>query len=97
MQDSERNKQENLYVGNISPAVQAVELQQIFAGLGQVLYAKLSEVQDADDKGYAFVYIPNAERAKSAVQTLHGKLLKGERLTVQEMPESPGVVGMSIS
>lgn len=87
----------NLYVGNISPAVQAAELQQIFAGLGQVLYAKLSEEQSARDTGYAFVYIPNAERAKSAVETLNGKLLKGERLTVHEMPERPGVVGMSIS
>jgi len=87
----------NLYVGNISPAVHAAELQQIFAGLGQVLYAKLSEEDTARDKGYAFVYIPDAARAKSAVASLNGKLLKGERLTVHEMPERPGVVGVTIS
>ena len=87
----------NLYIANISPAVQPAELQQMFAGMGQVLYAKLSEEQSARDRGYAFVYVPNTERARSAVETLNGSLLKGERLTVQEMPESPGIVGTSIS
>lgn len=87
----------NLYVGNISPAVQAAELQQIFAGLGQVLYAKLSEKKSSADKGYAFVYVPNADRARSAVESLNGKVLKGEPLSVSEMPERPGVVGQPLS
>ena len=33
----------NIYVGNIAAAVNPAELQQIFAGMGQVLYAKLAE------------------------------------------------------
>jgi cold-inducible RNA-binding protein len=85
----------NLYVGNISPAVQSVELQQMFAGLGQVLYARLAEEDQIAGRGYAFVYVPNEERARSAVAALNGKLLKGEKLTVSTMSERPGVVGAS--
>jgi RNA recognition motif-containing protein len=86
----------NLYVGNISPAVQRAELLHMFEGMGQVLYAKLAESKnDADGKGYAFVYVPNDECARSAVASLNGTLLKGEKLTVSPMMERPGVVGAS--
>jgi RNA recognition motif-containing protein len=84
----------NLYIGNISPAVQRAELLNMFEGMGQVLYAKLAESKnDADGKGYAFVYVPNDECARSAVASLNGTLLKGEKLTVSPMVERPGVVG----
>ncbi len=82
----------NLYVGNIAAAVNPAELQQIFAGMGQVLYAKLAE-NDVGETGFAFVYVPNEERARDAVATLNGTVLKGEKLTVQKMSERPGVVG----
>jgi len=87
----------NLYVGNIAPAVNAVELQQMFAGVGQILYAKLSE-SGATEKGacgYAFVSVPNVDQARSAIGTLNGKVVKGEVLTVSLMDERPGVVGMT--
>lgn len=84
----------NLYVGNISPAVQPAELQQMFAGMGQVLYAKLADKADAaNSMGYAFVYVPNDEQARTAMTTLNGKLFKGEKLTVSPMSERPGIVG----
>jgi RNA recognition motif-containing protein len=86
----------NLYVGNISPAVNPAELRQMFAGLGEVLYARLADDKSmADGRGYAFVCVPNEERARDAVATLNGKLLKGEKLTVSPMPERPGVVGVA--
>lgn len=84
----------NLYVGNISPAVNPAELQQIFSGMGEVLYAKLSDGKAKNsDKGYAFVYVPDEERARAALASLNGKLLKGEALTVSQMSEHPGIVG----
>ena len=82
----------NLYVSNIAPAVQAAELQQMFAGMGEVLYAKLA-ANAADGAGYAFVYVPNAERARSALAALNGAVLGGEKIAVCEMSERPGVVG----
>jgi len=83
----------NLYVGNISPGVLAADLQQMFAGMGQILYARLAE-QDSSARasGFAFVYVPNEEQARNAVATLNGQMLKGERITVSPMPERPGVV-----
>lgn len=84
----------NLYVGNISPAVRPADLQQIFAGMGEVLYARLADGAGSDRAtGYAFVSVPNEERARNAVAALNGRELKGERLTVSPMPERPGVVG----
>lgn len=88
----------NLYVSNIAAAVQSAELQQIFAGMGQVLYARLAD--DLPDKkqgtGYAFVYVPSEDRARTAVATLNGKLLKGAKLAVTPMSERPGVVGSTL-
>lgn len=86
----------NLYIGNISPSVQHAELLNMFEGMGQVLYAKLSEskkVGNVDNKGYAFVYVPNDDCARSAVASLNGTLLKGEILTVSPMVERRGIVG----
>jgi RNA recognition motif-containing protein len=87
----------NLYVGNISPSVQHAELLNMFEGMGQILYAKLAETKNGvDAKGYAFVYVPNDECARSAVASLNGTLLKGEKLTVSPMVERRGVVGGTI-
>ena len=89
----------NLYVGNISPSVQHAELLNMFEGMGQVLYAKLAEsknVNSVDSKGYAFVYVPNDDCARSAVASLNGTLLKGEILTVSPMVERRGVVGGTV-
>ena len=83
----------NLYVGNISPSVQHAELLHMFEGTGQVLYARLGESKaEPGDKGYAFVYVPNEEHARTVVASLNGTLLKGEKLTVSPMAERPGVV-----
>ena len=89
----------NLYVGNISPAVQHAELLNMFEGKGQILYAKLAGSMNAnnvDSKGYAFVYVPNDECARSAVASLNGTLLKGEKLMVSPMVERRGVVGGTV-
>ncbi len=84
----------NLYVGNLAPNVMPADLQHIFGGLGQILYAKLAEGEDAHaDRGYAFVYVPNDDKARTVVASLHGSWLKGEKLTVSPMVERPGVIG----
>lgn len=84
----------NLYVGNISPSVQHAELLHMFEGMGEVLYARLGESKaTAGDTGFAFVYVPNDERARNVVASLNGTVLKGEKLTVSPMAESPGIVG----
>ena len=84
----------NLYVGNLAPNVMPADLQHIFGGMGEILYAKLAQSPaDRTDRGYAFVYVPNDDKARTVVASLHGTLLKGEKLTVSPMVERPGIIG----
>jgi cold-inducible RNA-binding protein len=83
----------NLFVGNLSSAVQPADLQHIFGGMGQILYAKLAAADAAGEAGYAYVYVPNDEQARSAVASLDGTELKGARLRVSPLSERPGVIG----
>lgn len=84
----------NLYVGNLGPNVMPADLQHIFGGLGQILYAKLAQNDNEhSDRGYAFVYVPNDDKARTVVASLNGSLLKGEKLTVSPMVERPGIIG----
>lgn len=85
----------NLYVGNLSPAVKQADLNSIFDGMGHVLYAQLA-ANEAGDRGFAFVNVPNDERARTAVAALNGTLLKGEKLTVSPMAERQGIVGTTV-
>ncbi len=84
----------NLYVSNISPGVVPADLQHVFSGLGEVLFASLKPAGDSrTEKGYAYVYVPDDERARTAIAKLNGKILKGDKLTVSPMAERPGVIG----
>ncbi len=84
----------NLYVSNISPGVAQTDLQHIFSGLGEVLYASLAPAgTDRSGMGYALVYVPDDERARKAVAQLNGAVLNGGRLAVSPMAERPGVIG----
>ena len=84
----------NLYVSNISPGVAQADLQHIFSGLGEILYASLTPADAGrSNKGYAFVYVPDDDRARAAIARLNGAVLKGGRLAVSPMAERPGVIG----
>ncbi len=84
----------NLYVSNISPGVARADLQHMFSGLGEVFFASLMPAGDGrGGRGYAYVYVPDDERARTAIAKLNGKVLKGDRLTVSPMAERPGVIG----
>lgn len=84
----------NLFVGNLSSAVRPSDLQHIFGSMGQILYAKFAIADaSAQEPGYAYVYVPNDEQARSAVATLDGTELKGSRLQVSPLSERPGVIG----
>lgn len=86
----------NIYIGNLASSVRQSDLQHIFGGLGQILYAKLAETEEnAADRGYAFVYVPNDDSARNVVASLNGSVLKGEKLTVAPMVERPGVIRSS--
>jgi cold-inducible RNA-binding protein len=86
-----------LYVGNLSFELSESEIRSAFEACGAV-----TEVYVAMDKmsgrprGFAFVTMGSAEEAKSAIEKLNGKDLKGRALTVNEArPREEGGAGRS--
>ena len=78
----------NLYVGNLSSSVSEADLQFIFEGLGQIVFAKFADVDDISQaKGYAFVQVQNDAQALTAIAGLNGRYLKGLRLIVRPVIE----------
>ncbi len=78
----------NLYIGNLSRAVGEDDLNMLFQGLGEVVFAKFVGINDDDRaRGYAFVHIADEAQAHIAIDALHGKFLKGLLLIVRPVKD----------
>ena len=74
----------NLFVGNLSYAIDNQQLQALFSPFGLVQSANV--VMDrvtGQSKGYGFVAMAENE-ARVAISELHGKEIQGRPLTVNE-------------
>ena len=72
-----------LYVGNLSYAVRDDDLQQQFAGFGNVQSAKVMMDRDSGrSKGFGFVEMGTAAEAQAAIDGLHGQNFGGRDLVV---------------
>jgi len=75
----------NIYVGNLSYDVSEENLRQAFEAFGQVSSATIiKDKYSGQSKGFGFVEMPSAEEARSAINQLNGKELKGRTLNVNE-------------
>lgn len=75
----------NIYVGNLSREVNQEDLQQVFAGFGQVISVTIiKDRYSGESRGFGFVEMPNKAEAQAAISGLNGKELKGRRLSVNE-------------
>jgi len=71
----------NIYVGNLSYDVSEEKLRQAFEAFGQVSSATIvKDKYSGQSKGFGFVEMPSAEEARSAINQLNGKELKGRIL-----------------
>jgi RNA recognition motif-containing protein len=81
----------NIYVSNIAFTATDADLRQLFASYGAV--DKVSIITDRDtgqSRGFGFVEMPDSAAAKAAIQGVHGKVLAGRTLTVNEAkPREP--------
>jgi len=68
-----------LYVGNLSYSVTREELEELFAGYGEV-----KQVNIIEGKGFGFVEMGNASEAEKAKEALNGTDFKGRTLKVDE-------------
>jgi len=74
-----------LYVGNLPYSVRDQELEQTFAAFGTVTSAKVMMERNSDrSKGFGFVEMGSDAEAQAAIQGLHGQLLSGRDLVVNE-------------
>ena len=80
----------NIYVGNLSYDVSEGDLRQAFAAFGQVSSATIiKDKYSGQSKGFGFVEMPSAEEARSAINQMNGKDLKGRALNVNEARPRP--------
>lgn len=74
-----------LFVGSLSYSVNDDQLQDFFAGVGQVTSAKVIIDRDTGrSKGFGFVEMESDEDAKKAIAELDGKELDGRAVAVNE-------------
>jgi len=75
----------NIYVGNLSHEVTEEDLQLAFEPFGQVETATIiQDKHSGQSKGFGFVEMASKAEAKSAIDGLNGKELKGKALNVNE-------------
>ena len=75
----------NIYVGSLSYDVTEEDLKAAFEAFGEVETVKvIKDNYSGRSKGFGFVEMPTKAEARSAIDGLNGKELKGRTLNVSE-------------
>ncbi|HSD97166.1 MAG TPA: RNA-binding protein [Sulfuricaulis sp.] len=75
----------NIFVGNLSAAVTADDLRQLFGGYGTIINAiVMRDTATGLPLGYGHVYLVPEQAACEAIINLHNTLLNGSHLCVRE-------------
>ncbi len=74
-----------LYVGNLSFHTEEAQLEQLFAGVGEVGSVRLVRDRDTGrSRGFGFVEMPDDASGRAACEQLNDREFDGRRLTVNE-------------
>ncbi len=79
-----------IYIGNLSFNTTEETLKSEFSVFGEV--ESVNIIRDKitnSSKGFAFVEIPDNEKAFMAIEKMNGKILDGRRLRISEAKEMP--------
>ena len=80
----------NIYAGNLAYSVTDEDLKELFEAYGEVTRASvISDRETGRSKGFGFVEMSNDDEAKSAIDALNGKDLKGRAINVNEARPRP--------
>ena len=75
----------DIYVGNLSPDITEDDLREAFGSFGQINSVKLIKDKfSGESRGFAFVEMPGRQEAKSAMDGMNTKELKGKTIIVNE-------------
>ena len=79
-----------LFVGNLSFNTSRESVEQAFAAIGEVKeIAMPTDRETGQPRGFAFVTMGTSEAAAAAIQQLHGSVLDGRTIKVDEAQERP--------
>jgi RNA recognition motif-containing protein len=77
-----------IFVSNLAWATTEDELHQLFEAYGNVESVRIITDRDTGRaRGFGFVEMPNSAEAQAAIDGLHGTVLGGRPLTVNEARE----------
>lgn len=80
-----------LYVGNLSWGVTDAQLQDMFTPYGTVVSAQVIMDRDTGrSKGFGFVEMGTDQEAQAAITGMHGQMVEGRPLTVNEARPKEG-------
>ncbi len=80
-----------LYVGNLGWGVTETQLQELFTPYGTVVSAQVIMDRDTGrSKGFGFVEMGTDEQAQAAIAGMHGQMVDGRSLTVNEARPKEG-------
>jgi len=83
-----------LYVGNLAFQTTEASLKSAFAEFGEVAEVKLiTDRETGRSRGFAFVVMSTGEQAQKATERMHGAMLDGRALRVNEAEERNGGFG----
>ncbi len=75
----------NIYVGNLSQEITEEDLKEAFEAFGRIdSVTIIKDKFSGETRGFGFVEISSKAEARSAIDGLDGKELKGRVLTVNE-------------
>ncbi len=81
----------NIYVGNLDRQVTEEELKKSFEAFGAVTSVKIiKDMYSGESKGFAFVEMADAAVAKTAMQEMNGKEIKGRVIKCNEARQRNG-------
>jgi cold-inducible RNA-binding protein len=74
-----------IFVGNLSFNTQQHQIEELFAGLGEVTSVSLvTDRETGRSRGFAFVEMADSTEGQKACEALNERELDGRRLTVNE-------------
>jgi len=72
----------NLYVSNLGDQITEESLRAVFATYGDIRSIHLVRSENEEKKAFAFIEMPNEEKARFAMQKINGKVVNGSIIEV---------------
>jgi RNA recognition motif-containing protein len=79
-----------LFVAGFPNDFDDIDLKEMFELYGEVVSAKLvTDRATGKSKGFGFIDMPDKTEAQQTIEALHGAVIKGKKISVQEAEDKP--------